>query len=119
VAKLLIDNNLPPSLVDWLSEHGIRAMHVSSVGLANESDSAVWEYAQENVLSIMTKDTDFDRLALQSRNLSAPVFRLVVGNATKAQLFSWLESRLHLFGSTDLGSVRQPGLEMLRLIIVD
>jgi predicted nuclease of predicted toxin-antitoxin system len=96
VPAFLIDNNLPSSLVDWLGERGIDAIHVKGVGLANASDNEVWEYAQAYALSIVTKDTDFDRLAIQSRTVNAPVFRLVIGNATKAQLFLWLEARVQL-----------------------
>jgi predicted nuclease of predicted toxin-antitoxin system len=119
LASFLIDNNLPPSLVEWLNERGREATHVKSVGLADASDNAVWEYAQKHSLSIITKDTDFDRLALQALKLNAPVFRLVIGNATRAQLFSWLESRFQRLGGGQFASKLRPDLTLIRLVIVE
>lgn len=119
MASFLIDNNLPPSLVEWLVERGRAAIHVKNVGLAGASDNAVWDYAKEHSLSILTKDTDFDRLALQAPSLTAPVFRLVIGNATKAQLFSWLESRLHVLGGDDVSGEMRRYPKPKRLVIVE
>lgn len=40
--------------------------HVSSVGLGNALDKAVWEYARQNDFMIVTKDADFSEMSLVS-----------------------------------------------------
>ena len=46
--KLLIDEQLSPTLVDRLAKKGIFAQHVAHMGLSGESDPTVWRYAYEN-----------------------------------------------------------------------
>lgn len=43
--KVLLDENLSPTLVARLAELGIAAAHVAHVGLAGASDPEVWRYA--------------------------------------------------------------------------
>jgi predicted nuclease of predicted toxin-antitoxin system len=93
----LIDNNLPIDLVDWLGQRDLAAEHVKNVDLERASDFEVWKHALSQNLAIITKDKDFERFATQSKVASRPVFRLVLGNATKLQLFVWLEPRVHVF----------------------
>jgi predicted nuclease of predicted toxin-antitoxin system len=97
IPQFLIDNNLPPAICDWLSERGLAAVHVREVGLANSSDTQVWDYAGAHDLAIVTKDRDFDRFAEQDLEAHVIVFRLTLGNATTAALWSWLETRIEFF----------------------
>lgn len=57
--KLLFDQNLSWRLTETLAEQYPGSVHVRDVGLASASDSAVWEFARSNALSIVTKDADF------------------------------------------------------------
>jgi len=61
---LLIDANLSPKLVDTMADIYPNSTHVSSVGLGNEFDREVWEYARQNDLLIVTKDADFSELSV-------------------------------------------------------
>lgn len=117
--QFLIDNNLPPALVGWLKHYDREAFHVREVGLAQASDDDVWAYAQNKNLSIITKDRDFDQRALMARVQAAPVFRLVIGNATNEQLFTWLESRLALLGGNGFASQLRPDLALMQLVVIE
>lgn len=57
--KLLFDQNLSPRLVDLLADFYPGSMHVLTLGLDRAMDDAVWSYAKEHKLIIVTKDTDF------------------------------------------------------------
>jgi predicted nuclease of predicted toxin-antitoxin system len=90
----LLDNNLPPSLCDWLEERDLYAVHVRNLGLASASDSQIWDYARTEGLAIVTKDRDFDRYVELSAGQNMVVFRLTIGNSTKLALVNWLETRI-------------------------
>jgi len=62
--KLLFDENLPPRLVSLLSDIFPTSVHVRDVGLKSVSDELVWRYAQDNSLTIVSKDSDFHHLSL-------------------------------------------------------
>lgn len=57
--KLLFDENLSPSLVALLADVFPESVHVRDVGLARASDGSVWQFALDNGLAIVTKDSDF------------------------------------------------------------
>ena len=56
--KLLFDENLSHKLVRLLSDIFPDAVHVRDVGLKAADDPAVWEYARNNGLMIVSKDSD-------------------------------------------------------------
>jgi predicted nuclease of predicted toxin-antitoxin system len=57
--KLLFDQNLSPRLVLALGDLYPGSVHVRDVGLARADDGAVWEHAEKNALTIVSKDGDF------------------------------------------------------------
>lgn len=60
MVKYLVDANLPYYFSLWNHEHFI---HVRDINDAM-SDDAIWEYAQQNNLIILTKDADFSSKVL-------------------------------------------------------
>ncbi len=79
--KLLLDQNLPPSL----KRNYPGSQHVSDVGLETADDEVVWEYARDNEFTIISKDGDFQHLA--SKNGPPPkVIWLRVGNCRTSEL---------------------------------
>ena len=62
--NLLYDENLPPRLVPLLADIYPASVHVRDVGLKNVADDLVWEYAQDNGLMIVSKDSDFHHRSL-------------------------------------------------------
>lgn len=61
--RLLFDQNLAASLVQRLADLYPGSQHVRDVGLERGADAAVWAYAAENGLMIVSKDSDFHQLS--------------------------------------------------------
>lgn len=62
--KFLFDENLSPRLVARLADIYPDSVHVRDVALQNVADELVWQYAQENGLIIVSKDSDFHHRSL-------------------------------------------------------
>jgi predicted nuclease of predicted toxin-antitoxin system len=56
--KLLFDGNLSHKLVWLLADLFPDSIHVQDVGLETADDSVVWDYAKDNDLMIVSKDSD-------------------------------------------------------------
>ncbi len=52
--RLLLDENISPALVGRLAEAGVYAQSVPHVGLAGRADHAVWQYALDHDLAVVT-----------------------------------------------------------------
>lgn len=91
--RLLFDQNLSPRLVDTLSDIYPDSMHVQTVGLDRAGDEEVWNYARQNRLIIVTKDTDFHE---RSVILGAPpkVVWIRRGNCSTAMIEQILRRHL-------------------------
>jgi predicted nuclease of predicted toxin-antitoxin system len=57
--KILVDMNLSPAWVDFLTGSGIEAVHWSSVGLSDASDTEIMTYAKAYDFTVFTNDLDF------------------------------------------------------------
>ena len=88
----LVDAQLPPSLVNWLTAKGHTALHVIDLAQLSASDLQIWDHAIQTNAVVITKDEDFaDRV---SRTATGPIIVwLRVGNATNRSLIEWLEPR--------------------------
>ena len=62
MTALLLDQNLPPRISARLADSFPGSEHVSEVGLANVLDQALWEFARDHGLVIVSKDSDFAEL---------------------------------------------------------
>ncbi|MGB9756528.1 MAG: DUF5615 family PIN-like protein [Candidatus Bathyarchaeales archaeon] len=56
---LLVDENVPRSVVEWLKKRSMRVKGVFDVGLKGAKDEKVAEYALKNNMVILTLDADF------------------------------------------------------------
>ena len=56
--KLLFDENLSPKLVLLLADAFPDSLHVRDVGLEAADDPILWEYAKDNNLMLVSKDSD-------------------------------------------------------------
>ena len=80
---LLLDHNLSPKLTGILGDGFGRIDHVDNLGMADESDIGIWEYAEAHGYTIVTKDKDFYE---RSTVVGQPpkVIHLTLGNCSVA-----------------------------------
>ncbi len=90
--NVLVDQQLPPALAQWLNDHGVSARHVRDVGLRDADDREIWAFAVREQLVVVTKDEDFAARCSISSDGPAIVW-LRLGNSTNAVLFEWLGAR--------------------------
>ena len=60
--KLLVDMNLSPRWINLLTDAGMSAMHWTSLGQANASDSEIMRYASVHDYVVLTHDLDFSAI---------------------------------------------------------
>ncbi|QKG54108.1 DUF5615 family PIN-like protein [Hymenobacter sp. BRD67] len=101
--EFLIDANLPKRLRFWHNE--------SCIFLPDDEwhDSLVWNYAHAHNLTIVTKDGDFEKLALGSG--PPVVIILCVGRASRQEMWSILQ---HWWAAARDAS-RQPDCRLVRI----
>jgi predicted nuclease of predicted toxin-antitoxin system len=69
--KLLLDMNLSPDWVQFLSAHDIDAVHWASVGDARAEDREIASYALDHGCVVVTQDLDFGAI-LAASDQNAP-----------------------------------------------
>ena len=86
--RFLVDAQLPPALARWIAERGHEAAHVADLGLADASDSRIWDEAASSGAVIVTKDEDFPsrRAAIAA---GPPVVWIRIGNTTRRETLRW------------------------------
>ena len=87
--KLLFDQNLSPTLVLLLKDIFEGSIHVQAIGLGNENDDLVWNYAKKENLIIVTKDLDFSE-RVSSYGFPPKVVWIRRGNCTTNTIESLL-----------------------------
>jgi predicted nuclease of predicted toxin-antitoxin system len=89
--KLLFDQNLSRKLVTRLADIFPNASHVQLQGLAEKTDTEIWDFAKLNDFCIVTQDADFTE---RSRLYSSPpkVVWLRCGNAPINQVETLIRS---------------------------
>ena len=60
--KLLFDQNLSPNLAKYFEGYFNTSQHLQDIGFDASDDLTVWEFAQKNGFTIVTKDSDFNNL---------------------------------------------------------
>ena len=75
MSKYLIDVNLPSRFSVWASDEYEHVVHIND----ELKDSEIWEYAKENNLTIVTKDTDFSDMIMLN-NPPPRVIHIKIGN---------------------------------------
>ncbi len=89
--KLLFDENLSPKLPRLLATQFPGSLHLRDCGLKGATDEDIWEYAEANNFTIVSKDSDFYQRSLFYG--SPPKFVwLRIGNCTREDLVRLLIS---------------------------
>lgn len=91
----LIDENLARRLVTLLGSRWPGASHVVDEDLDESNDADIWEAARQSSQTILTKDWDFETLAI-ARGAPPKVIIVAIGNCTTMQVANLM------LGSADL-----------------
>ncbi|MDE0510987.1 MAG: DUF5615 family PIN-like protein [Gammaproteobacteria bacterium] len=98
--KLLIDENLSPRLVNFLSTKFPGSVHVRDVGLARADDETIWSYARDHGFAIVSKDSDFHLKAFKSGPYPKVIW-IQRGNCTTKEIMILLEDYLSVLRDFD------------------
>jgi predicted nuclease of predicted toxin-antitoxin system len=94
--RILIDMNLTPRWVPFLSESGHEAAHWSAVGSVSAADREICEYARQNGFAILTNDLDFPQILAHTKRAAPSIILLrgepLVPEVRGSALLSALES---------------------------
>jgi len=91
--KFLVDAQLPPALARLLESHGHVAKHVIDINMHADDDTAIWDYAIEMEMAVVTKDEDFAHRFNQG-GPSPVIVWLRVGNTSRRALLQWFQPLL-------------------------
>ncbi|MBS1578708.1 MAG: DUF5615 family PIN-like protein [Bacteroidetes bacterium] len=110
--KFLIDENLEQNFLNWGNIVSIHVLEVSDI----MSDTDIWNYALQNNLIIITKDTDFYNRYLSTLK-SPKVIWLRIGNMRKHELKFFVQSVwedvLNLLSNSSFIIINQNSLEAI------
>ena len=81
--QLLLDENLSERLLPLLMERFPSSTHGRLIGLGGAIDTAIWEWASQQNLVLVTKDEDFLDLSV-TQGCPPKVVCLAIGNASNA-----------------------------------
>jgi predicted nuclease of predicted toxin-antitoxin system len=91
--RLLFDENLSPKLCGLLDDIFPGSQSVLRIGLGGKSDIDVWQYAIENGMIVVSKDSDFVERAIIWQG-KAKLIWLRLGNCTTEAAHLALRSAL-------------------------
>jgi len=91
--KLLFDHNLSPRLVNRLADLFPESTHVYLLGMDQVDDRGIWNYAQNNGFTIVTRDSDYNEL-LTLRGFPPKVIWIRRGNCSTTEIETMLRSHL-------------------------
>jgi predicted nuclease of predicted toxin-antitoxin system len=88
MARLLFDEPLSEKLCDMLADVFPGSLHMRLLGHAGAEDATVWEIARSHGCLVVSKDEDFNRLAiLVGRRRSLCGFGAVTARPTRSPRF--------------------------------
>jgi predicted nuclease of predicted toxin-antitoxin system len=85
VYKLLFDNNISHRIVNKIVDIFPNSTHVMLEKLDEEIDIKIWQFAYQNNYTIVTKDSDFNYLAIH-KNSPPKIIWIKQGNCKVSQI---------------------------------
>lgn len=92
--KILIDMNLSPTWVEFLTTRSIDAVHWSTVGDPKAEDQVIMEYARDAGMVVFTHDLDFGNVLAVTHALGPSVIQVRTENPIPAVIGKLLVSAL-------------------------
>lgn len=108
--KLLIDQNLSYRLITSLKDLFTEIIHIKDLSLEKASDENVWKYAKENGFVIVTKDSDFNDLAVL-RGFPPKIIWIQKGNCSTDDIIRLLTEKYQLI--IEFGEDKQNSILMI------
>jgi predicted nuclease of predicted toxin-antitoxin system len=62
LAKILIDQNIPKRVMDWLKQKGFEIVTLADVNLRGAADKKIAAFAMQNNIVVLTQDVDFAKM---------------------------------------------------------
>ncbi len=62
MAPILLDQNIPKRVREWLEQRGFETVILADVNLRGASDRRIAEFAARNRMAVLTQDADFAKL---------------------------------------------------------
>ena len=90
--RLLFDHNLSPDLTTALADLYPQSLHVWNLEMDTAPDTAIWDYALQRGLVIVTKDADYRALSA-ARGHPPKVVLVRLGNCPTALVAALLRRR--------------------------
>ena len=92
--KLLVDMNLSPRWIVFLTQHGVEAIHWTAVGASTALDTEIMAYARIHAYVVLTHDLDFGAILARQQGAKPSVIQIraelvgpeVIGTAILAVL---------------------------------
>jgi predicted nuclease of predicted toxin-antitoxin system len=97
--RLVIDMNLSPDWILALDQHGIDAIHWSSVGDPRAADSAIMAWALANQRIVFTHDLDFGTSLALTRARGPSVIQLRTRNVLPNHCLKLILATLNQHGT--------------------
>jgi len=101
--RILLDQNIPQSILGWLKRRlpGWEISHVNELGLQGRADEFLYLWAQENRAIIVTYDEDFADSRFYPLGLHHGIIRLRVWPTTTEQTQNALQRLLAALSPSD------------------
>ncbi len=74
--RLLLDQGLPRSAADHLTERGWNAIHVAAIGMSRATDAEILAHARADTRVCVTLDADFHALLVSAEAHGPSVIRI-------------------------------------------
>src|SRR5579859_6706211 len=84
--KLLLDMNLSPGWVNFLTDRGIEAAHWSAIGAATSTDAEIMAFARRNGYVVLTQDLDFSTILAVTQGKKPSVIQIRADNLNPAEI---------------------------------
>jgi predicted nuclease of predicted toxin-antitoxin system len=90
--KLLLDENLSPTIAETLAETYPGMAHIREFGLQSAPDPSVWAHAANHGYTIVTKDADFHHRSLL-HGQQPKIIWIRLGNCSTCEIAELLIAR--------------------------
>lgn len=62
MGRILIDQNIPKRVMDWLKQKGFEIVTLADVNLRGAADKKIAVFAMQNNMAVLTQDVDFAKM---------------------------------------------------------